>query len=103
MAILPTHFIGVALVIFIIGLVVVIARRNTIAILMGIELMLNAVNLVFLAFNKMYGGIELGGQIFALFIIAVAAAEAIVGIALVLAIYRSIGTVDIDKLTELRG
>lgn len=103
MEILPTHFIGVALIVFIIGLVVVISRRNAVAILMGIELMLNAVNLIFLAFNRMYGGTELGGQIFAIFIIAVAAAEAIVGLALILAIYRSLNTVDIDKLTELRG
>lgn len=103
MEILPTHFIGVALIVFIIGLIVVIARRNAVAILMGIELMLNAVNLIFLAFNRMYGGAELGGHIFAIFIIAVAAAEAIVGLALILAIYRSMNTVDIDKLTELRG
>ena len=103
MIILPTHFIGIALILFVIGIVVVVVRRNAVAILMGVELMLNAVNMVLLAFNQMHGGFELSGQVFTLFIIAVAAAEAIVGLALILVIYRNFGSVDIDKLDKLRG
>jgi NADH-quinone oxidoreductase subunit K len=103
MAITPLHFIGVSIILFGIGLLVVLTRRNAIGILMGIELMLNAVNIALVTFDRIYGPERLDGQIFSLFIITVAAAEAVVGLALILAIYRSRGTVAVDDLHELRG
>ena len=99
----PLHFVGVSVLLFGIGLLVVLTRRNAIGILMGIELMLNAVNVALVTFDRVYGPERLDGQIFSLFIITVAAAEAVVGLALILAIYRSRGTVAVDDLHELRG
>jgi NADH-quinone oxidoreductase subunit K len=103
MMITPLHFVGVSVLLFGIGLLVVLTRRNAIGILMGIELMLNAVNVALVTFDRVYGPERLDGQIFSLFIITVAAAEAVVGLALILAIYRSRGTVAVDDLHELRG
>jgi NADH:ubiquinone oxidoreductase subunit K len=99
----PLHFVGVSVLLFGIGLLVVLSRRNAIGILMGIELMLNAVNVALVTFDRVYGPEQLDGQIFSLFVITVAAAEAVVGLALILAIYRSRGTVAVDDLHELRG
>jgi NADH:ubiquinone oxidoreductase subunit K len=103
MSITPVHFLGVAVLLFGVGLLVVLSRRNAIAILMGVELMLNAVNVAFVTFDRIYGPERLDGQLFSLFIITVAAAEAVVGLALILAIYRSRATVAVDDLRELRG
>ncbi len=103
MTVTPAHFVGLAFIIFAIGFLVVVVRKNAIAILMGVELMLNAVNLILLAFNRIHGTMELDGQVFAIFVIAVAAAEAVVGLALILAVYRSLGTVSIDDLNALKG
>jgi NADH:ubiquinone oxidoreductase subunit K len=103
MMITPLHFVGVSVLLFGIGLLVVLTRRNAIGILMGIELMLNAVNVALVTFDRVYEPERLDGQIFSLFIITVAAAEAVVGLALILAIYRSRGTVAVDDLHELRG
>ncbi len=103
MTIMPAHFLGVALVMFALGLAVVLARRNAIAALMGVELMLNAVNVVLVTFDRARPPGLLDGQLFALFVITVAAAEAVVGLALILAVYRARGTVAVDELTELRG
>jgi NADH:ubiquinone oxidoreductase subunit K len=103
MMVTPLHFVGVSVLLFGIGLLVVLTRRNAIGILMGIELMLNAVNVALVTFDRVYGPERLDGQIFSLFIITVAAAEAVVGLALILAIYRSRGTVAVDDLHELRG
>ncbi|MGD8717795.1 MAG: NADH-quinone oxidoreductase subunit NuoK [Candidatus Zixiibacteriota bacterium] len=103
MAITPLHFLGVSLLLFGIGLLVALTRRNAIGILMGIELMLNAVNVALVTFDRIYGPAMLDGQVFSIFVITVAAAEAVVGLALILAIYRSRGTVAIDDLRELRG
>jgi NADH-quinone oxidoreductase subunit K len=99
----PLHFVGVSVLLFGIGLLVVLSRRNAIGILMGIELMLNAVNVALVTFDRVYGPERLDGQLFSLFVITVAAAEAVVGLALILAIYRSRGTVAVDDLHELRG
>ena len=82
-------FLLVAAALFGIGLYGVLARRNAVAILMGVELMLNAVNINLVAFNKYVKPDDLTGQIFALFIIVVAAAEAVVGLAIVLLLYRN--------------
>jgi NADH:ubiquinone oxidoreductase subunit K len=103
MTITPLHFLALSLLLFGIGLLVVLSRRNAIGILMGVELMLNAVNVGLVTFDRVYGPDWLDGQLFALFVITVAAAEAVVGLALILAIYRSRGTVAVDDLSELRG
>lgn len=103
MTITPLHFVGVSVLLFGIGLLVVLSRRNAIGVLMGVELMLNAVNVALVTFDRVYGPERLDGQLFSLFVITVAAAEAVVGLALILAIYRSRGTVAVDDLHELRG
>jgi NADH-quinone oxidoreductase subunit K len=86
------------------GLYTALARRNAIAVLMGIELLLNAVNINLVAFWR-WGMFpeRLEGQIFALFVIAVAAAEAAVGLALIISIYRNRKTVNLDQLDVLKG
>lgn len=103
MTITPLHFLGVSVLLFGIGLLVVLSRRNAIGVLMGVELMLNAVNVGLVTFDRVYGPERLDGQLFSLFVITVAAAEAVVGLALILAIYRSRGTVAVDDLHELSG
>jgi NADH-quinone oxidoreductase subunit K len=86
------------------GLYTALARRNAVAALMGIELMLNAVNINLIAFWRYGAAIEaLEGQMFAIFVIAVAAAEVAVGLALVISIYRGRRTVNLDELDTLKG
>ncbi len=89
-----------AAVLFGVGLVGVLIKRNAIVVMMCIELMLNAANLTFLAFARQQGNI--GGHAIAFFVIAVAAAEAAVGLAIVIAIYRTRGSVNMDEVRELR-
>jgi len=89
-----------AAVLFGIGLVGVLIKRNALIIMMCIELMLNAANLTFLAFARQQGNV--GGHAIAFFVIAVAAAEAAVGLAIVIAIYRTRGSVNVDDVRELR-
>lgn len=79
-----------------------LARRNAVIVLMSIEIMLNAVNLNFIAFNGVVGGERLIGQVFALFVIAIAAAELGIGLAIVLLIYRNSFTVSLDEVNLLR-
>jgi len=86
---------------FSIGMYGVLARRNAVLVLMSIEIMLNAVNINFVAFNAWLQDTLLQGQIFALFVIAVAAAEVGVGLAIVLLIFRNRETIDIDAMQEL--
>lgn len=90
--------------VFCCGLYAALARRNAIAALMGIELMLNAVNINLLAFWR-YGEqvARLEGQIFAIFVIAVAAAEVAVGLALIISVYRNRNTINLDELDLLQG
>ena len=88
---------------FCIGLFGALARRNAVRMLLGVELMLNAVNLNMVAFWRYLEPNLVAGQVFALFIIAVAAAEAAVGLAMVIAIYRDRQTVDLDQVDALRG
>lgn len=95
------HYVVLSALIFSIGAVGFLVRRNVIVQLMCIELMLNSVNLALIAFNRAHGG-EMGGQMFAFFIIAVAAAEAAVGLAIVLAYYRLRSTVHSDEADALR-
>jgi len=96
-----SYFVALAAILFTIGALGVLIRRNAIVIFMSIELMLNAANLLFVAFASTYA--SLNGQIFVFFIIAVAAAEVAVGLALIVAIFRSRHTIDIDELSELKG
>lgn len=89
--------------IFCIGLIGVLTRRNAIAVLIGVELMLNAANLNFIAFWRWRGGMEVDGVLFVIFSIAVAAAEAAVGLALVISVYRHFRRADVDAPASLKG
>jgi NADH-quinone oxidoreductase subunit K len=95
------HYLAVAAALFVLGLFTVATRRNAVATLMGVELILNAASLNFVAFSKYaHGGIA--GQVFSLFIILLAAAEACIALAIVLAIFRNFKNVDIFKTNTLR-
>lgn len=95
-------YLALALILFCIGLYGALTKRNTIIVLISIELMLNAVNINLIAFSKMGMAPSITGQIFAVFVIAVAAAEVAVGIAILLALYRNRKTVNIDEVNELK-
>jgi len=94
------HFLVLAAVLFLIGTAGVLIRRNALIILMSVELMLNAANMTLITFARMWG--DLSGHTFALIVIAVAAAEAAVGLAIVVAVFRGRRNVDVDRLTALR-
>lgn len=95
-------FLVLALILFCIGLFGALTKRNAVIVLISIELMLNAVNLNLVAFSK-YGVVpNIKGQIFALFTITVAAAEAAVGLAILFALYRNRATVDVDEMDQLK-
>ena len=95
-----THFLYLALGLFIIGALGVLLRRNILIVLMGIELMLNAANIMLVAFSRWHGNLD--GQVMAMFVIAVAAAEAAVGLAIVVSLFRSRNGADVDDLSLLR-
>jgi NADH-quinone oxidoreductase subunit K len=97
------HYLIVAAMLFAVGAYGALARRNAVAVLMGVELMLNAANINFVAFWRHVQPAQLEGQVFVLMIITVAAAEAAVGLALVLNIYRMFGTVEVDRVNNLKG
>ncbi|MGO4110664.1 NADH-quinone oxidoreductase subunit NuoK [Paenibacillus sp. YAF4_2] len=98
---LPSYL-TMAAILFCIGLYGALVKRNAVIVLLSIELMLNAVNLNLVAFSK-YGVVpSLTGQVFALFTITVAAAEAAVGVAVLIALFRARGTVNIDEFDEMR-
>jgi NADH-quinone oxidoreductase subunit K len=94
------HFLVLSAVLFLIGVAGVLVRRNALIILMAVELMLNAANVTLLVFSRMWG--ELSAHTFALIVIAVAAAEASVGLAIVVAVFRGRRNVEVDRLTTLR-
>ncbi len=96
-----THFLTVSALLFSLGLFGVMKRRNAVGILMGVELMLNASNINFVAFSR-YVQHSIDGQIMALFVIVLAAAEAAVALAIVLAMYRNFGTVNADTASSLK-
>jgi NADH-quinone oxidoreductase subunit K len=96
------YFLAVGAALFITGVIGFLLRRNFIVLLMSIELMLNAVNLTLVAYNRMHAQNH-DGQIFTFFVIAVAAAEAAVGLAIVLAVYRTRKTVRSDDVDLLRN
>jgi NADH-quinone oxidoreductase subunit K len=93
-------YLMLAAVLFGIGLIGVLVKRNALIVMMCVELMLNAANLTFLAFARQQGNI--GGHAIAFFVIAVAAAEAAVGLAIVIAVFRTRGTVNLDEVRDLR-
>lgn len=97
------HFLVVAALLFSIGFYTVVTRRNAVAILMGVELILNAANINFVAFAR-YGSVAnpLAGQVFPVFGIMIAAAEAAVGLAIVLAIFQTWKGIDTEAITSLR-
>lgn len=95
------HYLYLALVLFSIGLFGVLYRKNILVILMSIELMLNAVNLIFIASSQYYHNIE--GQIFTFFIMTIAAAEAGVGLALGVQVYKRFKSTQVDILSRLKG
>jgi NADH-quinone oxidoreductase subunit K len=96
-----THYLILSGIIFVVGLVGIVTRRNMIIVLMSIELVLNSVNLNLVAFS--YQMSDLAGQIMAVFTIAVAAGEAAVGLGILVALYRLRATTELDRASELKG
>ena len=100
MQITLNHYLAVAAVLFVIGLMGVVMRRNLLIIYMSLEMMLQAANLTFVAFSRFNG--KLDGQVFVFFVITVAAAEVAVGLALIVALYRLKRTTQVQDLTTLK-
>ena len=96
----PAHFVALSVILFVIGAVGVLVRRNAMVIFMCIELMLNAVNLAFVAFARMHG--NLNGQVIAFFVMVVAAAEVVVGLAILMAIFRTRRSASVDDANLLK-
>jgi NADH-quinone oxidoreductase subunit K len=96
-----SYYLVVSAILFITGAIGVLLRRNALIMLMSLELMVNAVNLSFIAYARMFN--DISGHVFVFFSITVAAAEAAVGLAILLTIYRSKETVDIDSLSLMRN
>lgn len=96
-----THYLVLSAVLFGIGAIGVMVRRNFITVLMSLELMFNAVNLNLVAFSDRLG--DLGGQVFAIFVITIAAAEAAIGLGLIIALVRLKHTVSLDQANEMRS
>ena len=96
----PGFYLVLAGLMFTVGVVGVLMRRNAIVIFMFVELMLNAVNLVFVTFARMHG--EVSGQVLVFFVLVVAAAEVVVGLAIILLIARARGTADVDEANLLK-
>ena len=97
-----SHYLVISTLLFSFGLFAVMTRRNAVAVLMGIELILNAANINFVAFSKYSAG-GFNGQVFAVFVIVLAAAEAAVALAIILALYYNLRTVYVDEADKLRG
>jgi NADH-quinone oxidoreductase subunit K len=96
------HYLAVGLVLFCLGLFCVLTRRNAIGVLMGVELILNAANVNFIAFSRFgVGGYD--GQVFSIFVIMLAAAEAAIALAIVLGIYRRQRSIDVESMRLLQG
>ena len=94
------YYVALSGLLMVLGLVGIIVRRNLIAMLLSTELMLNAVNIAFVAFDMKVG--DVGGQVFVFFILTIAAAEAAIGLGLIMAIYRLRKDVNTDTITELK-
>jgi NADH-quinone oxidoreductase subunit K len=98
---LASYYIILSAILFTLGALGVLIRRNAIVIFMSVELMLNAANLAFVAFSQVYS--SLNGQIFVFFVMTVAAAEVAVGLALIVAIFRSKHSINVDEISSLKG
>jgi NADH-quinone oxidoreductase subunit K len=96
-----SHYVVLSALIFAVGLFGIVTRRNAVVVLMSLELMLNGANLAFVAFGRHHGNLQ--GQVFTFFVIAVAAAEAAVALAILIALFRLKGGVTLDDATELKG
>jgi NADH-quinone oxidoreductase subunit K len=96
----PGHYVTLAVILFVIGAVGVLVRRNALVIFMCIELMLNAVNLAFVGFARMHGQVD--GQVAAFFVMVVAAAEVVVGLAILMAIFRARRSASVDDANLLK-
>ena len=101
------HYLILAAVLFCSGLLTILVKRNAIGILMGVELILNAANVNLVAFNRFAhgggGSLKLDGQVFAIFVIVLAAAEAAVALAIFLNFYNNFNTIDVERAQNLRG
>ncbi|HWC72004.1 MAG TPA: NADH-quinone oxidoreductase subunit NuoK [Actinomycetota bacterium] len=95
------YFLLLSAILFALGSASVLLRRNALRIFMGVELQLNAVNLSLVAFSRLH--LELDGQVLAFFSMVVAAAEVVVGLAIIVAVFRRTGTTDVDRADVLRG
>lgn len=95
------HFLIVSTLLFVMGIFGIVTRKNAVMVLMGIELILNAANINFIAFSK-YGNFGYNGQVIALFVIVLAAAEAAIALAIVLNIYKTFSTVNVDEIDRLK-
>ena len=96
-----TYYLALSAILFSIGVIGVLVRRNAIVIFMSIELMLNSANLAFVAFAREFGTLD--GQLMVFFVMPVAAAEVAVGLALIVAIFRSKASIDVDAVNLLKG
>jgi NADH-quinone oxidoreductase subunit K len=96
----PSNYVALAVVLFVIGAVGVLVRRNALVIFMCVELMLNAVNLAFVAFARLHGNLD--GQVIAFFVMVVAAAEVVVGLAILMAIFRARRSASVDDANLLK-
>ena len=98
----PTsYYVALSAILFTLGVLGVLTRRNAIIVFMSVELMLNSANLVFVAFARQFQ--ELSGQIFVFFVMAVAAAEVAVGLALIVTIFRTRQSINVDEINSLKG
>ena len=95
------YYLGLAIILFVIGALGVLVRRNAIVIFMSVELMLNAANLAFVAYARYWQAMS--GQIFVFFIMTVAAAEVAIGLALIVTIFRTKDSIDVDQINTLKG
>lgn len=95
------YYLALSATLFVIGALGVLVRRNPLVIFMSIELMLNSANLAFVAFSRAFG--ILSGQVFVFFVMTVAAAEVAVGLALIVAIFRTKHTINVDEMNSLKG
>ena len=96
----PSHFVALAVILFVIGAVGVLVRRNALVIFMCVELMLNAANLAFIGFSRLHGALD--GQVIAFFVMVVAAAEVVVGLAIIMSIYRTRRSASVDDANLLK-
>ena len=97
----PAHYIALAVILFVIGAVGVLVRRNALVIFMCVELMLNAANLAFVGFSRLHGTLD--GQVIAFFVMVVAAAEVVIGLAIITSIYRTRRSASVDDANLLKN